>query len=224
MESDIIKQEIIQKGAEATLFRGKWFEKDVIFKQRIAKKYRIEQLDSIIRTRRTLNEARALVKVKTYGVNCPQVYDVDQTTSTIVMKFIPGKKIKDLMDSLEDEKLENYCKTIGKFIAKLHLNGHIHGDITTSNIIITPEEKIFLIDFGLHDYSDTIEDKSVDLHLFKRVLQSSHGNLHEMCFQAFLEGYKTEYRINDLNNAEEIINNIFVIETRGRYVKKQDRK
>lgn len=216
--------EIVQKGAEATLFRGKWFGKDVIFKERIIKDYRIEQIDSYIRAKRTFNEAKALIKIKNYGINCPQVYDIDPITSTIVMKYITGTKMKELMDSLQEEKLKYYFKILGTFIAKLHINGHIHGDITTSNVIITPEEEIFLIDFGLHEYSDSIEDKSVDLHLFKRVLQSSHGTIQKTCFQAFLDGYISEYDINGFNNAKEIINNISVIETRGRYVKKKDRK
>ncbi|MBN1800115.1 MAG: Kae1-associated serine/threonine protein kinase [Candidatus Lokiarchaeota archaeon] len=223
VKENIVKGEIVQKGAEATLFKGKWFGKDVIFKERVAKNYRIEQLDTFIRTKRTFSEAKALIKVKNYGVNCPQVYDIDPITSTIVMKYIPGKKMKELMNSLQKEKLKEYFNIIGVFIAKLHYNGHIHGDITTSNIIVTPDEEIFLIDFGLHEYSDSIEDKSVDLHLFKRVLQSSHGNLQKTCFQAFLDGYNAEYELNSPNNAKEIIKNISVIETRGRYVKKKDR-
>ena len=105
----------------------------------------------------------------------------------------------------------------------MHKNGHIHGDITTSNLLITKGEDIFLIDFGLHDYSDTIEDKSVDPHLFKRVLISSHGNDYEFCFKVFLEGYRSEYEKTNKSECNQIIKNIKAIETRGRYVKSEDR-
>lgn len=223
MSMNIIKEKVIRKGAEASLYYGHWFGKEAIFKYRLPKKYRLEDLDKRIRTERTLNEARALIKVKNYGVNVPQVFEIDATNSTIVMKFIRGDKLKDVLKTLNEDKKIAYFQKIGRNIATLHMNGHIHGDITTSNIIITEREKIFLIDFGLHEYSDSIEDKSVDLHLFKRVLISSHGNDFELCFSAFLEGYRSEYEKNNSDEAKAIIKNISVIETRGRYVKKKDR-
>jgi len=224
MSSSIVKEKLIRKGAEANLYYGRWFGKEVIFKHRVPKKYRLEELDKSIRTKRTLNEARALIKVKNYGLNCPQVYEIDVESSIIVMKYIKGEKLKDVLEQLDNPKKINVFKKIGTFIAILHQNGHVHGDITTSNVIITNNDEIFLIDFGLHDYSDSIEDKSVDLHLLKRVLISSHGKDYETCYGAFLEGYKKEYKKAKSDESNAIIKNIDVIETRGRYVKKEDRK
>jgi TP53 regulating kinase-like protein len=223
MESSVQKKSIINRGAEAYLYYGKWFDKEVIFKHRIPKKYRIKELDENIRTTRTLNEARALINVKEYGVNVPTVFEIDPKRALIIMEFIEGNKLKDLMNNLTPAKMDEYFKKIGDFIAQLHIHGHIHGDVTTSNIIITKNEKIFLIDFGLHYYSDTIEDKSVDLHLLKRVLISSHGNDYKTCFKAFLKGYRLTHQKISPKNCDSIINNIKVIESRGRYIKKSDR-
>lgn len=223
MEELVKKSTLIQKGAEASLYRGKWFDRQVIFKYRIPKKYRLEKLDKKIRVKRTLNEARALIKVKTYGLNVPQVYEIDTKNALIVMKFIKGKKLKDVIEILEKNKLKLYFKQIGSMISTLHNHGHIHGDITTSNLILTPTEEIFLIDFGLHEYSDSIEDKSVDLHLLKRVLISSHGSFFRICFKSFLEGYRSGYSPHEVNLCNNIIKTINVIESRGRYVKKQER-
>ncbi len=220
---DVEKEKIIRKGAEANLYYGHWFGKEVIFKYRIPKKYRTLELDKKIRTERTLNEARALIRVKKYGIDVPQVFEIDTSNSSIVMKYIKGAKLKEILHNLEESKKQSYFNKIGGTIAKLHINGHIHGDITTSNIIITPEEHIFLIDFGLHEYSDTVEDKSVDLHLFKRVLISSHGKEFKFCFDAFLEGYKSEYEKEGLDEWKNIIKNIDVIESRGRYIKSEER-
>ena len=217
------REKIIRKGAEASLYYGHWFGKEVIFKYRIPKKYRIEELDRKIRTERTLNEARALIRVKNYGINVPQVFEIDSTNSTIVMKYIQGNKLKDILSDLDDNLKKKYFNEIGKMIAILHRMGHIHGDITTSNIIVTPQNQIFLIDFGLHEYSDTIEDKSVDIHLLKRVLISSHGEYYECCFNAFLQGYNSEYEKMDDKDAVEIIKNIDAVESRGRYIKPEER-
>ncbi|MHA1804865.1 MAG: KEOPS complex kinase/ATPase Bud32 [Promethearchaeota archaeon] len=217
------KQEIISKGAEATLFQGYWFGRKVIFKHRIPKKYRIEKLDRRIRISRTLNEARALIKIKELGVNVPQVYEIDTKNFIIVMKFIEGIKLRDIVDVLSEDKLKMYFTKIGEMIALLHFNGHVHGDITTSNIIVTKNESLFLLDFGLHEYSDTIEDKSVDLHLFKRVLLSSHGKVFQKGFNYFLEGYAKKSEKLGFKEFKQIIKNVSVIETRGRYVKKEER-
>ncbi|MBY9005727.1 MAG: Kae1-associated serine/threonine protein kinase [Candidatus Lokiarchaeota archaeon] len=223
MNLEIEKKKIFKKGAEASLYYGKWFNKDVIFKYRISKKYRLDIIDKKIRNSRTLNEARALIKIKNYGINVPCVYEIDPEESIITMDYIPGEKLKDLISILDIQKLEDYFKKVGIFIGILHQNGHIHGDITTSNILITPNKEVFLIDFGLHDYSDNIEDKSVDIHLLKRVLISSHGDYYKICFKAFLEGYRDCYNESSIEECESIILNVDVIETRGRYIKKEER-
>lgn len=164
-----------------------------------------------------------MIKVKNYGINVPQVFEIDLENSLIVMKYIKGSKLRDILSNLIDNQKNKYFKEIGRIIAKLHINGHIHGDITTSNLIITPDENIFLIDFGLSQYSDSIEDKSVDIHLFKRVLISSHGKHYKFCFKSFLEGYRLEYKNIDPSKCEIIIKNMEVIATRGRYVKPEER-
>ncbi|MCK4285526.1 MAG: Kae1-associated serine/threonine protein kinase [Candidatus Lokiarchaeota archaeon] len=157
------------------------------------------------------------------GLNVPQVYEIDAQNSTLIMKFIEGEKLKNILENLSENQKDKYFKKIGRDIAILHKNGHIHGDITTSNIIITNEEDIFLIDFGLHEYSDTVEDKSVDLHLFKRVLISSHGKNFKFCFNAFLNGYRSEYEQVNKQECNQIIKNINAIESRGRYTKPEER-
>jgi len=223
LKKEIVIEKLIHKGAEASLYYGSWFGKEAIFKKRIPKGYRIEQIDQILCYNRTLNEAKALIRVKNYGVLVPPVYEIDAKNSTIVMKYIKGEKLKDVLFSLVTDKKVQYLKEVGKNIAYLHKNGHIHGDITTSNIILTPAQELFIIDFGLHDYSDSIEDKSTDLHLFKRVLISSHGSVFTICFDAFLEGYREGYGIEKSNECRNILKNMAIIETRGRYVKKEDR-
>jgi len=223
VNSDITKEKLIYKGAEASLFYGHWFGREVIFKYRIPKEYRLEELDKKIRTERTLSEGKALIKIKRYGLNVPQVYEIDAHNSTLIMKLIEGEKLKNILENLSENQKDKYFKKIGRDIAILHKNGHIHGDITTSNIIITNEEDIFLIDFGLHEYSDTVEDKSVDLHLFKRVLISSHGKNFKFCFNAFLNGYRSEYEQVNKQECNQIIKNINAIESRGRYIKPEER-
>ncbi|MEJ2295467.1 MAG: Kae1-associated kinase Bud32 [Candidatus Lokiarchaeota archaeon] len=220
----IYREKLIRKGAEANIYEGYWFGKKVIFKHRVKKEYREDKLDSVIRTNRTLNEGRTLIKAKEEGINVPQVYEIDTENSIIIIKYIEGQKLKELMPKLENSEKVKLFHDIGQQVARLHINGHIHGDITTSNIIVTIENQVFLIDFGLHEYSDSIEDKSVDLHLFKRVLISSHGSDFIVCFNAFLDGYGSEYELIEKNESKSIIKNITAIERRGRYVRRDKKE
>ena len=80
---------------------------------------------------------------------------------------------------------------LGKIVAKLHLNNIIHGDLTTSNFIITPENRLVVIDFGLSFYSERLEDKAADIGLFKEILNSVYIKIflkHRL--KIFYYGYK----------------------------------
>ncbi len=74
------------------------------------------------------------------------------------------------------------CKLVGDGIAKLHDGGLIHGDLTTSNIIVSRVEgsdiqKVTFIDFGLSQNSTLSEDKAVDLYVLERAFLSLHSEI-----------------------------------------------
>ncbi len=100
---------------------------------------------------------------------------------------------------------------IGTSIAKLHNNALIHGDITTSNMILQ-DGKIHFIDFGLGCKNDEIETMGVDLHVLMEAFESTHSQ-HPDCFDYVLKGYKEEYS----GNAGAVIKKIQDIVKRGRY-------
>ena len=66
---------------------------------------------------------------------------------------------------------------MGKTINNVHDLGIIHGDLTTSNMIIRNDKQIVLIDFGLSYYKDSAEDKAVDLYVLERAFKSTHPHL-----------------------------------------------
>ena len=81
--------------------------------------------------------------------------------------------ILDLVKSNIDynQVLTDLSVKIGRIIGNLHLNEIIHGDLTTSNILIVKEDndlKIYFIDFGLSIVSNHLEDKAVDLYVLER--------------------------------------------------------
>src|SRR3989344_2389954 len=125
---------IIAQGAEAKISK----EGKKIIKERAQKGYRIKELDDSLRKQRTRIEARNIERVSKL-VPVPQIIAVDEDKTTIEMEFIPGKRVSQI---LEQEDFKTILKTIGQYIAKLHNNHIIHGDLTTSNFILTPKKKI----------------------------------------------------------------------------------
>jgi TP53 regulating kinase-like protein len=82
-------------------------------------------------------------------------------------------------------------------------------------MILTSQNKIVFVDFGLSERSKELEARGVDLHLMKRALQSTHYKHVKECFGAVMEGYA---RIVGDDVAREVLKKIQEIESRGRYV------
>jgi TP53 regulating kinase-like protein len=206
---------LIKKGAEASLYLEKWHGRKVIMKRRLPKKYRLPVLDREIQRQRTVREPQFIHRAKEAGVPTPTIFLIDLAEATIIMEFIKGKQVKEILNGLPDEERRRLCRHIGELIGRLHSHGIIHGDLTTSNMILTPYGKVVFMDFGLSELSEEAEARGVDLHLMKRALQSVHFMHAEECFNAVIEGYAET--AGDAN-AKEVLEKIREIERRGRYV------
>jgi TP53 regulating kinase-like protein len=212
---DEVKPLLIKKGAEASLYLADWHGRKVIIKRRLPKKYRPSLLDEQIRTYRTIHEPQLMHEAKKAGVPTPTIFLVDTENATIIMEFIEGEQVKQLLGEVSKSRRQSLCTKIGELIGKLHKNGVIHGDLTTSNMIMNSEGKIFFVDFGLGEKTSELEAKGVDLHLMKRALQSTHFRFAEECFNAVIEGYS---KILEAETVKNVLDRIREIERRGRYV------
>lgn len=206
---------LIKKGAEASLYKENWHNQKVIMKKRHPKKYRIPELDNMIRSQRTVNEPHIMHKAKQAGVPTPTIFMVDVADANIVMEFVEGKQVKEILDNIPKQERLDLCKHIGKMIGRLHKNGIIHGDLTTSNMILNPHGKVVFVDFGLSERSTELEPKGVDLHLMKRTLKSSHYKHANECFKRVMEGYAESAGQEE---TKQVTKKIQEIEKRGRYV------
>ncbi len=206
---------LLKKGAEANLYLEEWHNRKVIMKKRLPKKYRLPQLDLEIRYQRTINEPNIIHKAKMAGVPTPTILMVEVADAKIVMEFVEGKQIKEILDHISPEKRIWISDLIGRMIGRLHKHGIIHGDLTTSNMILTPYNTVVFVDFGLSERSKEVEGKGVDLHLMKRALQSTHYKHAKECFAAIMKGYT---KAVGEEKANKVIEKIREIEKRGRYI------
>ena len=101
------------------------------------------------------------------------------------------------------------AEMIGSNIALMHSGDNIHGDLTTSNMMLRPQTlkltdkpnmtptqiansqdlgTLYMIDFGLSSVSTKIEDKAVDIYVLKRAFISTHPG-SEPFFAKILDHY-----------------------------------
>jgi TP53 regulating kinase-like protein len=213
--AEVTSGNLLKKGAEASLFLTEWHGRRVVVKVRFPKKYRPTELDERIRRYRTAHEPQLMHEAKLAGVSTPTIFLVDMANAAITMEFVEGKQVKQLLGGISKKERQQLCFRIGEQIGKLHGHGVIHGDLTTSNMILNDEGKVFLVDFGLGEKNTELEAKGVDLHLMKRALQSTHYEFAEECFQNVMLGYATVLGEHD---AKAVLEKIREIEHRGRYV------
>jgi bifunctional N6-L-threonylcarbamoyladenine synthase / protein kinase Bud32 len=201
---------ILAKGAEANIYPSEWLNNKVLIKNRIPKSYRIIEIDNYLRKIRTKGESKLLGDAKGCGVKTPLIFDVDKKEYSIVMEKIEGKLVKEIFEENNLSIINDLSINIGKSLAKLHNCGIIHGDLTSSNLILKDED-IYFIDFGLGIISDLIEDKGVDLLVFKKSITSIHNEISKECYESIIQGYR---KANDFDSIVEKVNEI---ENRGRY-------
>ncbi|HNY88153.1 MAG TPA: bifunctional N(6)-L-threonylcarbamoyladenine synthase/serine/threonine protein kinase [Methanoregulaceae archaeon] len=185
-------------GAEAEVLLGELF----VEKRRVRKLYRQQELNDRLIAERTRAEARLIASSRKEGVPTPVIQDI--TGTTIRMERIYGSLLK---DSLSPVHLEEAGRTVGT----LHTAGIVHGDLTTSNLIMR-EGRCVLIDFGLSLASSEIEARGVDLHVLFQTLESTTDNFSELK-EAFTRGYEHTF-----SGADEVLAREREIEKRGRYL------
>jgi TP53 regulating kinase-like protein len=162
-----------------------------------------------------------LSEARKAGVLTPLIYSVNVRQGLIVMQFVEGKQVKVLLNECTSPERQLICRIIGRSVGKLHRRGIIHGDLTTSNMIMSNNGKIFFLDFGLGERNSEVEAMGVDLHLMKRALESTHFQFADECFRYILQGYSD---VVGSTLAQEVREKMMEIRRRGRYVSERKRE
>ncbi|KAJ1665014.1 serine/threonine-protein kinase bud32 [Coemansia sp. RSA 1813] len=204
------EQVLIKQGAEARVYKTTIDGKPVIAKQRFSKTYRHPELDKKLTRGRLNQEARSLKRCREYGICVPEVMRQDKESATLYMQYIDGPTLKDwILDNGDEDKEKGYMLAVGKVLHTMHSHNIIHGDLTTSNMIIDRDGKVVLIDFGLSQISPSVEDKAVDLYVLERAFISTHPNSTQL-FALVLEAYDS----ND--TAKAVLRRLEDVRQRGR--------
>lgn len=209
---------IIKQGAEAKLYCGTWNGTECLVKERFVKNYRLPELDKTLTKSRIKAEQKTTKRCEDQGIRVPKLYHVDFNERKVYMEYfhkaITAKEfIFKLEKSSDFSALDVLGSKIGSIVGKFHANNIIHGDLTTSNMLIDFKEEeydVIFIDFGLSSYSASHEDKGVDLYVLERSLISTHSSLPEL-FEKMLVSYKKANTIST-----ETIKRFEEVRARGR--------
>lgn len=199
----------LASGAEGTVFETEFLGRKAVAKIRSPKGYRIPELDAAIRSRRTRTEARILREARKAGVRTPLVYFVDPAGGRLVLEKAEGPTAKSAIDAGGEMSAE-ICIRIGRSLARLHNAGIAHGDPTTSNIIVSGGEPVF-IDFSMGSFPADGEAVGADICLLERAFLSAHPG-KESLYEAMMREYMAVSE-----DGESVMRKVREIRARGRY-------
>lgn len=202
---------LVKRGAESEIRVGEFLGIRAVFKVRVPKAYMHPELDRRLRAQRTLKEAKVMIAASRAGASVPRILAVHPSAGLIVMEFIDGPTLKDLVGA---DGWEELAVEAGRQLALIHGAGVVHGDYTTSNMIVSGG-RLYVIDFGLSDFSSGVEDRAVDVHLLRRAVLSTHPSHAARFMELFMEGYS---EVAGEAEAERVARRADEIELRGRYV------
>ncbi|HUH99641.1 MAG TPA: Kae1-associated kinase Bud32 [Nitrososphaerales archaeon] len=208
---------LLYRGAEADVFKGDWCGHPSVYKVRNPLPYRLPELDRLIRSQRTVHEAQIIHLCKVAGVSAPHLFHLSPSEALIVMEYLEGRRLKvELLETgLTKGRVEALGERFGASVAKLHEAGIMHGDLTTSNVIVDGDS-LSLIDFGLAIRSHRLEDQAVDLRLIKETLTGAHNSVSKRFMQSLLAGYSS---VLGQSRTEAATKKLAEIERRGRYAR-----
>ncbi len=202
------------KGAEASISTAKFLDREVIIKHRLPKAYRHAEIDSRIRLLRLRTESKNMTFAWKLGVNVPSLIGIDAKDNVIIMERIEGEV---LHTQLNDGNIQQILMKIGTQVGILHNHDLIHGDLTVFNIIISPSQTPYIIDFGLSKIDNEIESKADDLLTFYSTLKAISFNF-KLFFDTFMKGYYDKY-----SQGKKIFEQMKKIQSRARYIAREDR-
>ncbi|HEV8360779.1 MAG TPA: bifunctional N(6)-L-threonylcarbamoyladenine synthase/serine/threonine protein kinase, partial [Candidatus Thermoplasmatota archaeon] len=201
----------VAQGAEAIVERTAFLGHDAVVKRRAPKRWRRPELDAALRATRTRHEAKLLAEAKRAGVRAPYVYDVDAANASLTMEALPGERLREVLERAPPQERAALLQRVGEAVAKLHARGLIHGDLTTSNLLVHDGE-IQVIDFGLGDTRPEAEAMGVDLHVLAEALGATHAG-HGDLFSVVWAAYERASP-----RAHEVAHVLDLIRRRGRYL------
>jgi len=208
-------ERMLYSGAESQIWLGRWMERRAVLKLRAPKRYRDAQLDDALRRSRTAAESISLHECKRAGVRAPHVYHVNAKDGVMLMSYVEGRTLTDLLRSGDF----SWARSAGASIGRLHAQGISHGDLTPSNLLVSDGDLV-LLDFGLSERTGDVEKFAEDLNVMLGSLQSLVGERWTSAWAEFESGYLE----SGSSACAAAVERLKQVRGRGRYRRKSERR
>jgi serine/threonine-protein kinase len=141
-----------------------YLAEDLVLERQVALKFIAGTLiDNEWAREQLLNEARAVAKLE--NPNICTVYGVEHVDGHhfIVMQYVDGETLGALLrrGSLEAKRALEWAEQLAAVLSAAHSRGIIHRDIKPQNIMVTPESKLKVLDFGLAKFTRRLNKQDI---------------------------------------------------------------
>lgn len=114
---------------------------------------------STIQTTSLLKEARLAASLKHPAFVKIFAIEEEDNSQSIVMELVPGLTLKQLLQQhpqqpLPEQQAINIINQVAEAMQEAHASGLIHGDLKPSNLMVEPDGKVRILDFGLASQTD----------------------------------------------------------------------
>ena len=149
--------EVIGRGGMSTVYRGT----DLALNRVVAVKVALDPLaeENPVHVARFKREAHAAAALSNPGV--VTVYDAgaDGPTRYIVMEFVEGKSLAELLREngpVEPARAADIAEQVADALAAAHAAGIVHRDIKPGNVMVGPDDRVKVLDFGIAHTADAV--------------------------------------------------------------------
>lgn len=134
-------------------------EDELILRQVAIKILKEEYLSDSNFLERFRSEARSAALVEHEGIANVYDYGEDTGSAYLVMELVPGESMSRLLErekKLSEVKVLDIIAQTSRALAAAHARGLVHRDIKPGNLLITPEDKVKITDFGIARVGDQV--------------------------------------------------------------------
>ncbi len=145
------------KGGMGAVFLAK----DINLEREVAIKTLLPEADENVNLKKRFhNEAKALAALNHPNIVSIHNYGVEDSVSYIVMEYVKGRDLSDLIHSRGFGVSEalSVLRSMASALSEAHENGILHRDIKPSNIVINEKGIAKLVDFGIAKSFSNSED------------------------------------------------------------------
>jgi len=151
--------EVVGRGGMSTVYRGTDLALDRVVAVKVAMDPLLER--DPVYAARFKREARAAAAIPNPGVVTVFDAGADGPTRYIVMEYVEGRDLAEVLRDepahrLEPMRAARIAEQVADTLAAAHAAGIVHRDIKPGNIMITPQDGVKVLDFGIARLSDGV--------------------------------------------------------------------